>query len=115
MSFRTLHKANEGYKLVVMWLLIGTFLIAMALMFVHPTGAILVFWLGLIILAVAALIEKLVQWAERIAARHDLKAHLCPSCGADVRQAPQHADDFRCDECGSVFLTSGAEQTSNAA
>ncbi len=45
-----------------MWLLIGAFLIAMALMFIHPTGAIFVLLLGLFILAVAALIEKLVQW-----------------------------------------------------
>ena len=94
---------------------IGTVVGAMTRMYVNRTGAILVFLLGLIIVAVAELVEKLVQWAERIAARHDLKAHHCPSCGADVRQAPQHADEFRCDECGSVFLTSGAEQTSNAA
>ncbi len=110
MTYRTLHKANEGYKLAVMWLLIGAFLITMMLMFIHPTGAILVFFLGLFILAVAALIEKLVQWAERIAARHDLKAHHCPSCGADFRSSPQHADEWRCEECSSVFLPGGAQQ-----
>ena len=63
MTYRTLHNANETYKLAVLWLLIGGFLIAMALMFTHRTGAILVFFLVLLILAVAALIEKLVQWA----------------------------------------------------
>ena len=115
MTYRTPHKANESYKLAVMWLLIGAFLIAMMLMFIHPTGAILVFFLGLFILAVAALIEKLVQWAERIAARHDLKSHHCPSCGADFRQAPQHADEWRCEECGTVFLPGGAKQTSTTA
>ena len=113
MTYRSLHKANESYKLAVMWLLIGAFLIAMMLMFVHPTGAILVFFLGLIILAVAALIEKLVQWVERITARHELKAHHCPSCGADFRSPPQqHADEWSCDECGSIFLPGGAEQPS---
>ena len=115
MTYRSLHKANESYKLAVMWLLIGAFLIAMTLMFVHPTGAILVFFLGLIILAVAALIEKLVQWAERITARHELKAHHCPSCGADFRKAPRHTDEWRCEECDSVFLPGGVEQPSTPA
>ncbi|MHC4413733.1 MAG: transposase family protein [Planctomycetota bacterium] len=110
MSYDSLHKANERYQLAVMWLLIGAFLVAMALMFVHPTGAILVFWVGLVILGVAVVIEKLVVRAERAAARNALKSHTCPHCGAEVEQDPQPGGEWHCRACSATFLDTGAER-----
>lgn len=111
MSYRTLHKANERYELAVMWLLIGAFVLAMALMFVHPTGAILVFLLGLIILAVASIIELVVKRIERSAARTELTHHHCPACGEYIKRSSSgnSLGEWHCEKCSANFLDSGDE------
>ena len=109
MSYRSIHKANEAYQLTVMWLLIGAFVVAMALMFIHPTGALLLFFMGLGVVLVAGLIEKLFVRAERSAARDALKGHACPSGGAGIDWEPGAAE-WHCEMCGSNFLDSGTEQ-----
>jgi hypothetical protein len=68
------HQPGERYDLAVMWLLIAAFLIAVPLMFVHPGGALALFWIGLIVLALAVGVGKLVMKLSRAfhgTTRHD--------------------------------------------
>jgi ribosomal protein S27AE len=111
MSYRSLNKANVRYQLTVLFLLIGAFLLAMVLINIHPTAAIIVFWLGMLLLGVAALGEWLIRKAERAAARIDLKSQHCPRCGNQVHRDAEDAHQWHCDECGATFLESGIEQT----
>ncbi len=111
MTYRSVHKAKGSYELTVLWLLIGAFVLAMGLMFVHPTASLLVFFMGFAFLGVAVLIDKLFATVERAAARSALKSHTCPSCGANVSRDRQHEDGWHCLTCGSAFLDTGAEQT----
>ncbi|MHC4990567.1 MAG: hypothetical protein ACYTGC_06260 [Planctomycetota bacterium] len=109
MDYRSVHQVNERYKLSVMWMLVGAFLLAVVLMFLHPSAALLVFSLGLIFTAVATVIELFFKRAERVAARSALQHHECPSCGAPVERSKAHEDEWHCDACGVTFMDSGAE------
>ncbi len=111
MTYRSVHKAKGSYELTVLWLLIGAFVLAMALMFVHPTASLLVFFMGFAFLGVAVLIDKLFASVEQAAARTALKSHTCPSCGANVDRDRQQDDEWHCLACGAAFLDTGAEQT----
>lgn len=55
------NKTNEGFGLVVMWLLIIAFLIAVPFMFVHPSITLVLFFSGLLVLAVASWVAKLIR------------------------------------------------------
>jgi hypothetical protein len=110
MSYRSLNKANVRYQLTVLFLLIGAFATAMVLINIHPTAAIIVFWLGMLILGVAALGEMVIRKMERAAARSELKGNHCPRCGREVRPDAEEVGQWHCEECGSTFLESGVEQ-----
>jgi hypothetical protein len=110
MSYRSLNKANVRYQLTVLFLLIGAFVLAMVLINIHPTAAIIVFWLGMILLGVAALGEWVIRKAERAAARSELRSHRCPRCGKEMHGDVGEAQAWHCDECGATFLESGVEQ-----
>ncbi len=112
MTYHSIHKAKGSYELTVLWLLIAAFVLAMGLMFVHPTASLLVFFLGFAFLGVAVLIDKLFATMEHSAARRALKSHTCPSCGANVYRDRQQQDEWHCLECGSAFLDTGAVQNS---
>ena len=110
MSYRSLNKANVRYQLTVLFLLIGAFALAMVLVNIHPTAAIIVFWLGMILLGVAALGEWVIRKAERAAARSELRRHHCPRCGKEVHRGGEEPQEWHCDDCGATFLDSGIEQ-----
>jgi DNA-directed RNA polymerase subunit RPC12/RpoP len=101
MSYRSISK---------LFLLIGAFLLAMVLINIHPTAAIIVFWLGMLVLGAAALGEWAFRVAERAAARSELEGHRCPRCGKEVHRSAEQAEEWHCDECGAAFLDSGIEQ-----
>ena len=107
MTYRELHRTNEGYGLVVMWVLIIAFLIAVPFMFVHPSITLALFFTGLIILAVASWVEKLIKRSERVAARAELSAHQCPCCSATIDGDPEQTEELQCQACGSAFSKSG--------
>ncbi len=109
MSYRSLNKANVRYQLTVLFLLIGAFVLTLILVNVHPTAAIILFLLGMILLGVAALGEWLIRKAERAAARNELRNNQCPRCGKAVRRDAREAQQWHCDECGAIFLESGIE------
>jgi hypothetical protein len=111
MDYRELHKANERYKLTVMWVLIAAFFVALILMFFHPSAAIAVFWFGLLVVVIATIIEKRIQKAERNAAQVAIQHQKCPSCGAAIHREPGAEGPWRCDACEAEFLDSGAEQS----
>jgi len=55
------HQPGERFNFAVMWLLVAAFLLAVPLMFVHPGLALGLFWFGLIALALAVGVGKLVM------------------------------------------------------
>jgi ribosomal protein S27AE len=110
MSYRSITKANVRYQLTVLFLLIGAFVLAMVLINIHPAAAIIVFWLGMLVLGAAALGEWAFRVAERAAARSELESHHCPRCGKEVHRSAEQAEEWHCDECGATFLDSGIEQ-----
>ncbi|MHC4768731.1 MAG: TFIIB-type zinc ribbon-containing protein [Planctomycetota bacterium] len=110
MSYRSITKANVRYKLTVLFLLTGAFLLTMVLINIHPTAAIIMFWLGMMVLGAAALGEWAFRAAERAAARSELEGRHCPRCGKEVHRGGEQPEEWHCDECGAVFLDSGIEQ-----
>jgi DNA-directed RNA polymerase subunit RPC12/RpoP len=111
MSYQTAHKSMQGYKLLMMWVMIGLFMIALALTFIHPSLAIIMLWLGIVVFALGVFVGKVVfQRVERSEARRELRGHHCPGCGAEFEGELSKEDEWKCAECGAVFLPSGAEQ-----
>jgi hypothetical protein len=110
MSFRSLSRANESYQLTVFCVFIGMLLVAMAMMLVHPTVTLVLFWLGLISLGAFAMSEKFIGTRMRRSARSELERSVCPRCRATVHREPLEAQDWCCDECGAIFKSSGEEK-----
>ena len=110
MTFRSLSRANEHYQVTVLCVFIGMLLVAMVMMFVHPTVTLLLFWLGLISLGAFAMSEKFIGTVMRRSARSELERLVCPRCRATVHRDPLEVQDWCCDECGATFKCSGEEK-----
>ena len=74
------------------------FIAATILMFLHPTGALTIFVLGLATAFVAALVERGFKHRERTAIRQALERHECPQCGAGVTAT---GGEWSCARCGA--------------
>jgi hypothetical protein len=96
-------------ELAMMALLFGMFLLVMALMFIHPSLALGVFWLGLITVLVVGGVDKLLGRAERRAAKSSLASHVCPRCGAPIQWEGQGEAHWHCEACQADFLPDGLE------
>jgi len=70
-SYQTLHHANEYFALAVVGVLIIAFFLAMGLMFVHPTGSLMVFFGGLAFAGMAAIAEGFFHHAEKVATHRE--------------------------------------------
>jgi uncharacterized membrane protein len=103
-SYAYIHRANERFMLGVMVFLVIAFIAAMLLMFLHPSGALFMFALGLVVAMVSAVVVKVAKRSERAAVRAAIDAHECPECGGPIRD---EAGAWRCDECDHSFLASG--------
>jgi hypothetical protein len=108
MSYRSLHKSIESFELSVLWALVGAFLLALAMMFIHPSVSLLIFWLGLVGVGLAALTVRWATKAARRQARESLHRHECPECGAWIERGGRGA--WSCHACGCGFSDQGAEQ-----
>ena len=106
-SYASIHKANEQFLLAVIGFLVLAFVAAMILMFVHPSVALGVFAVGLIVALVSGVIEALFKRSERAAVRTSIRAQQCPLCGGPVRD---EAGAWSCPECDRAFLASGLEE-----
>jgi len=100
MSYATIHRTNERFLLTVLFILIVAFVFATILMFLHPTGALTIFVLGLGTVFIAALIERGFKYRERTAIRQALGRNECPQCGAGVTAT---GGEWSCAGCGSTF------------
>lgn len=107
MSYRSLERTLERYQLTAMWLLIGAFVVTWAMMFVHPSAAIALFWIALIAVGLFAIVRARLLRAERRAAKTAMKSHLCPRCEAHIDPEPGEGGTWHCTECGATFLESG--------
>ncbi len=107
MTYQALFKANERFQLMVMWVLVAAFFVAMAMMFVHPTVTLLLFWLGLVSLGLFSIIEKFIGSALRHSAKRALIEFICPCCGAGVHRDPSDLEHWCCDRCDAAFMNSG--------
>jgi len=87
--------------LAVMFVLIGAFLVAVLMMFVHPGVALLLLWLGLIVLCLATGVHWAFKRAEEITLRHETVAYACPVCGAAVSRDTGEAR-CQCHACGAM-------------
>ncbi len=106
-TYQALLKANERYQLIVMGVFVAAFFVALAMMLVHPTVALLLFWLGLISLGLFSISEKLIGWVLRDSAKRALARYVCPCCGAGVHRDPSEVEHWCCDRCGAAFMSTG--------
>lgn len=107
MSYTSIHNTHERFGVTVMFVLLGTGLLAMAMMFIHPSVAILIFWMGLLIAGVWALVNMQLRRLERAEVRKALSSHHCPICGHEVNRQPGQSSPWRCDECGAEISADG--------
>lgn len=103
MSYASVHKSNERFELVVTLILLGTAILTMTLMFIHPTAAILLFWVGFASAMVAGGVEMVMRRLERAEIRRAVAAGVCPQCGAALDSAHAGQDSWRCDHCHANF------------
>jgi hypothetical protein len=108
MSYQTIHRNLARHEIGVGMLLLAAFLVAVPLMFIHPTGALALFGLSLIVLLVAVILDVVMRWMQRRAAVDELRHHSCPSCGA--RMVDPSAP-WACEQCGTSFDSTGVERT----
>lgn len=108
MSTYTLHRLRFRYHLLVLALLLGLFVMAAALMFLHPTGAIAVFFLGLLVALVAALGDRLARRAERRQAVREHAPVKCSKCEGGIELEPEADGRWWCPNCGE-HLSAGAD------
>lgn len=94
---------------MVLAVLLGLFVIAWAFMFVHPSVTLLLFWVGLIVVAASSLAGRHAIRAGQEAARSELAAHHCPRCGAELNR-DEVTGEWPCTQCSAVFLDSGEER-----
>ncbi len=109
MTYQALFKANERFQLTVMWLLVAAFFVALAMMFVHPTVTLLLFWLALISLGLFSISEKFIGSALRHSAKRALAEYVCPCCGAGIHRDPSEVEHWCCDRCSAAFMSSGRQ------
>jgi hypothetical protein len=110
MSYLSLQRKLENHELAALGVLTAAFAAAFVLMFVHPTGALLIFGLSLIFLMVMIIVGRFILRAERTVAREALTHGDCPKCGADVQTEADDTDTRHCPACGADFLLSGIER-----
>lgn len=112
MLYRIFHWINRWYALSLLWLFIGTFALAAAMMFIFPQITLLLLFLGLAGLGLAVVGSRILHAIEHRLARRSLHMGICPRCGgAGQASASSENDDWRCEYCGCAYAPSGAELT----
>ena len=106
MEYRTAHRRLENHELVVGAVLLLAFVVAVILMFVHPTASLTVFAISLVGLVLAVIVGKGLARAERTAARKSLAEGVCPNCGAAVHTG-DNPQQLHCDACEIEFSERG--------
>jgi hypothetical protein len=113
--YRIIRAVNRAYSLAVLWLYIAAFIVAVVLMFMYPIGTIALVWAGLVGIVLVLLAGKSLAVLQRAVARRALARGRCPGCAATLEgESPSDSDLRRCDACGSVFLSTGAEETESS-
>ncbi|MHC4427035.1 MAG: hypothetical protein ACYS0D_00325 [Planctomycetota bacterium] len=108
MSTYTLHKLRDRYHVLVLFVLIALFLVAGALMWFHPFGAIAVFLLGLVVALAAALFDRMARKAEQRQAIREHAPVECLKCKGGIPLEPEADGRWRCPNCGE-HLAAGTE------
>jgi hypothetical protein len=111
MTYRSAHQSTQAFKIGVFAVMLAIVLLTIVLMFVHPSGALFMVWMGLVVFAIAAVVGKVFfQGPERAAARQELREHHCPTCGEPFTGDSPDDEPWECASCGAVFSPSGAVQ-----
>ena len=117
MSYVSLHKSNVQFEVAAFLIVLCAAFAAVLLMFIHPWFAIIAFWLGLIVAAVAGVVELIVRRQERAEARRAIATRHCPVCDGELHEVHDQdrgASSWDCDACGSAFTSAGDALALNA-
>ena len=108
--FRIIRAISHSFGLGVFFLYVALFLGTFSLIFIFPPGALVMVFLGLAGLLAAAIVGWSLRTMEHLFARSLLKQGVCPGCAN--RHLPDRLDDtdWQCEQCGAVFMNSGAEK-----
>lgn len=110
MLYRILRFVNEWYAVVVLWVFIGAFALALSFMFVFPQVTLGLFFVGLLTLGVAVVASGILQSILRLLARRTLSAGRCPRCGSRGLEPISHGQAaVQCPNCQAMFTPSGGE------
>lgn len=113
MFFRILRSINGWFGIVLIWVYVIAFLMALPLMFVFPLAPLGMLAAGLLSLGVVALASMVLRALQRWAARTAINSGKCPGCSAvwprlDPSQWPQ-----QCAKCDASFAATGQELTAD--
>ncbi len=117
MSYVSLHRSNVQFEVTAILIVLCAALAAVLLMFIHPWFAIIAFWLGLMVAAIAGVVELIVRRQQRFEARKAIAAHHCPVCDNELHEEHERDDEtstWTCAACGSAFTGEGDALSLNA-
>ena len=117
MSYVSLHRSNVQFEVTAILIVLCAAFAAVLLMFIHPWFAIIAFWLGLMVAAIAGVVELIVRRQQRSEVRKAIAAHHCPVCDNELREEHERDDEastWACAACGSTFTSEGDALSLNA-
>lgn len=106
MASQPIANSHDRAQLVLMFVLIAAFLIAVPMMFVHPSVVLGLFWAGLITITGAGLIGRIIRGRKTTPESSD--ACACPSCGAVHAWRGSESGKRHCPDCGFLFAEPSA-------
>ena len=109
MFYRILRFVNEWFAIVVLWLFIGAFLLALSFVFLFPQVTLALFFLGLAALGVAVVASGFLRWMQRRLARRTMSAGVCPRCRASLRETAEPGFMVQCTGCATLYAQDGTE------
>lgn len=116
MLYRLLRSINAWYAIVVLWVYVLAFLMAMGLMFVFPPAPLVLMFAGLGGLGIVVLVSRLLHGMQNVLSRHCLGTGVCPSCRRGLDAVITHPGaGWRCANCGAEYTTRGVEINLNDA
>jgi len=110
LRYRIIRTAHESFVLGLFWVYVVLFVLALAMVFVFPPGAIALFFGSLVSLPFAVVGSLLLRMLRSGFAAMILRGGSCPCCGERMLSVRDSSVDWHCEFCAACFHPGGLEE-----